>query len=86
MSVQLLSRAFTTKTGLDTLSRSTFFVIFQPVYDCVNVAAINAVTVARAGVTPIQQPDLYSCPNLPEDDDFDVRCATPIDDDKVTRF
>jgi hypothetical protein len=86
VSVQLLSRAFTTKTGLDTLSRSTFFVIFQPVYDCVNVAAINAVTVARAGVTPIQQPDLYSCPNLPEDDDFDVRCATPIDDDKVTRF
>ncbi|RZC41063.1 hypothetical protein BDFB_010927 [Asbolus verrucosus] len=58
----------------------------QPVYDCVNVAAINAVTVARAGVTAIQQPDLYSCPNLPEDDEFDVRCDSPVSDDKMTRF
>ncbi|XP_008199173.3 protein bride of sevenless [Tribolium castaneum] len=52
----------------------------QPVYDCVNVAAINAVRVAA-----IQHPDLYSCPNLPEDE-FDLRCETPVADDKVTRF
>ncbi|XP_018574058.1 protein bride of sevenless [Anoplophora glabripennis] len=62
----------------------------QPIYDCVNVAAINAVTVARAGVTttgtPMQQPDLYSCPALPEDEDFDFRCETPPSVDKVTRF
>ncbi|KAJ3643258.1 hypothetical protein Zmor_025982 [Zophobas morio] len=58
----------------------------QPVYDCVNVAAINAVTVARAGLTTMQQPDLYSCPHLPEDDDFDARCDSPVHDDKVTRF
>nr|XP_023029103.1 protein bride of sevenless [Leptinotarsa decemlineata] len=63
----------------------------QPIYDCVNVAAINAVAVARAGVTAptmqtIQQPDLYSCPALPDDDDFDFRCDTPPTTDKITRF
>ncbi|KAJ8920169.1 hypothetical protein NQ315_011830 [Exocentrus adspersus] len=60
----------------------------QPIYDCVNVAAINAVTVARAGVgtTGMQQPDLYSCPALPDDEDFDFRCETPPNSDKVTRF
>ncbi|XP_044267098.1 protein bride of sevenless [Tribolium madens] len=52
----------------------------QPVYDCVNVAAINAVRVAA-----IQHPDLYSCPHLAEDD-FNLRCDTPVTDDKVTRF
>ncbi|KAG5898753.1 hypothetical protein JTB14_010963 [Gonioctena quinquepunctata] len=63
----------------------------QPIYDCVNVAAINAVAVARAGVTVpsmqvMQQPDLYSCPALPDDDDFDFRCDTPPATDKITRF
>lgn len=64
----------------------------QPIYDCVNVAAINAVTVARAGVIGGtqqngQQPDLYSCPALPEDEDIDFRCDTPTqNDDKITRF
>ncbi|XP_057653284.1 protein bride of sevenless [Diorhabda carinulata] len=64
----------------------------QPIYDCVNVAAINAVTVARAGVTcgtqqNGQQPDLYSCPALPENEDLDFRCDTPThNDDKITRF
>ncbi|KAJ8928283.1 hypothetical protein NQ314_019165 [Rhamnusium bicolor] len=62
----------------------------QPIYDCVNVAAINAVTVARAGVATtipsMQQPDLYSCPALPDDDDFNFRCDTPPSTDKVTRF
>ncbi|CAH0555459.1 unnamed protein product [Brassicogethes aeneus] len=60
----------------------------QPVYDCVNVAAINAANVARAGMvgTGIQQPDLYSCPALPADDDIDFRCDSPLSSDKVTRF
>lgn len=65
----------------------------QPIYDCINIAAINAATVARAGVTPsapdsngLQQPDLYSCPALPEDFNFDLRCDTPTSHDKVTRF
>lgn len=63
-------------------------VLFQSLYDCVNIAAINAVTVARAGVTPpsSQLPDLYSCPAMPDDEDFDFRCETPSSTDKVTRF
>lgn len=65
-----------------------FFFSYQSLYDCVNIAAINAVAVARAGVTPPAnpQPDLYSCPALPEDEDFDFRCDTPTSTDKVTRF
>ncbi|KAJ8977945.1 hypothetical protein NQ317_017413 [Molorchus minor] len=65
----------------------------QPIYDCVNIAAINAVAVARAGVNPsapssqiMQHPDLYSCPALPDEEDFDFRCDTPPNNDKVTRF
>ncbi|XP_050314654.1 protein bride of sevenless [Anthonomus grandis grandis] len=64
----------------------------QPIYDCVNVAAINAANVARAGAAPsapstnLQQPDLYSCPALPEDLDFDLCCDSPANTDKVTRF
>lgn len=56
---------------------------FQPVYDCVNIAAINAVTVARAGLNEVQEPDLYTCPNL---EDFVDCCDSPISNDKVTRF
>ncbi|CAH1155910.1 unnamed protein product [Phaedon cochleariae] len=60
----------------------------HPIYDCVNVAAINAVTVARAGITAtsMQHPDLYSCPALPDDEEFDFRCDTPPCTDKVTKF
>ncbi|XP_066154081.1 uncharacterized protein boss [Euwallacea fornicatus] len=65
----------------------------QPIYDCINIAAVNAATVARAGVTPsapartnLQQPDLYSCPALPEDIDFELCCDSPTNPDKVTRF
>ncbi|CAG9772698.1 unnamed protein product [Ceutorhynchus assimilis] len=64
----------------------------QPIYDCINVAAINAAAVARAGVAPtapmttLQQPDLYSCPALPEDINFDLCCDSPKNTDKVTRF
>ncbi|KAH1017328.1 protein bride of sevenless [Dendroctonus ponderosae] len=64
----------------------------QPIYDCINIAAINAAAVARAGITPtapagtLQQPDLYSCPALPEDIDFDMCCESPANTDKVTRF
>ncbi|XP_050499671.1 protein bride of sevenless [Diabrotica virgifera virgifera] len=63
----------------------------QPIYDCVNVAAINAVNVARAGVTlsgqqVMQQPDLYTCPALPDDEDLDFRCDSPTSNDKITRF
>ncbi|CAH1114089.1 unnamed protein product [Psylliodes chrysocephalus] len=63
----------------------------QPIYDCLNVAAINAVNVARAGVTvsssqAMPRPDLYSCSAVPDDEDFDFRCDTPIHNDKVTRF
>ncbi|XP_030761832.1 protein bride of sevenless [Sitophilus oryzae] len=64
----------------------------QPIYDCVNVTAINAAAIARAGIVPnapvmgLQQPDLYSCPALPEDLDFNLRCDSPTSTDKVTRF
>ncbi|KAL1495084.1 hypothetical protein ABEB36_010558 [Hypothenemus hampei] len=66
----------------------------QPIYDCINVAAINAAAVARAGVIPsapaaltnsVQRPDLYSCPALPEDLDFEL-CNSMTEMDKVTRF
>lgn len=61
----------------------------QSLYDCVNIAAVNAVNVARVGAgvnSPSHQPDLYSCPALPDDEDFDFRCDTPTSTDKVTRF
>ncbi|XP_076266962.1 G protein coupled receptor bride of sevenless [Rhynchophorus ferrugineus] len=62
----------------------------QPIYDCVNVPAINA-TFNRGGhnnvpANPLQHPDLYSCPALPDDLDFNMHCDSPNNNDKVTRF
>lgn len=50
------------------------------------MAAINAVTVARAGITTMHQPDLYSCSNLPEDEDYERQCGNTLANDKITRF
>lgn len=64
--------------------------MFQPVYDCVNIAAINAAAVASSGVLDNQDNlcDFYSAPttNLDENDYHFARCPTPVNYDKITRF
>lgn len=68
-------------------------VLLQPIYDCINVAAINAATVLRSTIAEGNGnvcEDFYSPPTLraEDDDTYDFpRSPTPITaDDKVTRF
>ncbi|XP_045474243.1 protein bride of sevenless [Harmonia axyridis] len=61
----------------------------RQVYDCVNVAAINAISVARAGITVTDlDDDIYNYPTLPRDEDlnFEVQTNSSMHLDKVTRF
>ncbi|KAL3268376.1 hypothetical protein HHI36_007492 [Cryptolaemus montrouzieri] len=58
-------------------------------YDCVNVAAINAISVARAGIisTDLDE-DIYNYPTLPRDEElnFEIQTTSSSYVDKVTRF
>ncbi|KAK9890622.1 hypothetical protein WA026_011983 [Henosepilachna vigintioctopunctata] len=59
------------------------------VYDCVNVAAINAISVARPGINVLQMDeDIYNYPTLPRDEEFnfDIQTNSSNHSDKVTRF
>lgn len=60
-------------------------------YDCVNIAAINAANAAKNNINivpppPPPQPDLYSCATLPEEDDFEIHNCDSPSRDKITRF
>lgn len=71
-----------------------FVLLLQPIYDCINVAAINAANVLRSTIAEEignACEDFYSPPTVRADDDDDnydfPRSPTPITaDDKVTRF
>ncbi|XP_044755283.1 protein bride of sevenless [Coccinella septempunctata] len=61
----------------------------RQVYDCVNVAALNAISVARAGITTTDlDDDIYNYPTLPRDEElnFEVQTNSSVQLDKVTRF
>lgn len=68
--------------------------LLQPIYDCINVAAINAANVLRSSIAEENghvSDEFYSPPTVRAEDDDDnydfPRSPTPITaDDKVTRF
>ncbi|KAF5278350.1 hypothetical protein FQA39_LY05839 [Lamprigera yunnana] len=58
----------------------------QPIYDCINIAAINARCGPPPPPPPLPQAEVYSTPTEPYEDEFDLDiCVTP-NADKVTRF
>ncbi|KAK9730301.1 7 transmembrane sweet-taste receptor of 3 GCPR [Popillia japonica] len=65
--------------------------IYRPLYDCVNIATINALNARNANhQTNIQQSeqhqqDFYSCPTAPENE-YEIHSETATNADKVTRF
>ncbi|KAF5307897.1 hypothetical protein FQR65_LT06464 [Abscondita terminalis] len=57
----------------------------QPIYDCINIAAINA----RCGPPqppPLPQNEVYSSPTEPYDEEYNFERSVTPNPDKVTRF
>ncbi|XP_017786518.1 PREDICTED: protein bride of sevenless isoform X2 [Nicrophorus vespilloides] len=82
-----------TATSAMDIYRASTQSLFQPVYDCVNVAAISAANSLRSVAAPLQPPstDFYSNRHMAqhveeEEDDFQVINRETPTPDKVTRF
>ncbi|KAK4876334.1 hypothetical protein RN001_012756 [Aquatica leii] len=57
----------------------------QPIYDCINIAAINA-RCAPPLPPPLPQNEVYSSPTMPYEEQYDFERSITPNADKVTRF